>query len=332
MPAIRIPAVAPVPYRRLAVVAAFLLGAIVVTGATVRLTSSGLGCPTWPKCTSTSLVAPASYHALVEFVNRVITFLVGVFVALVAVGSLLRTPRRPDLIWLSWSLVAGFCGQAVIGGLSVIYHLDAPWVIAHFLLSMLLMWAALVLVHRAHPDWTPAAPAARPELLWLGRLLVAVAGCVLALGTVTTGTGPHAGSSADVERLPFPLERVTQLHADSALLLTGLIVATVVAVRLTSIPPAVRRRSNWLVIAVLAQVAIGYTQYFLNLPASVVELHVAGATVLWSVTVWMHLGYTVPAPVRSAHPAVAGQGAYPVPNARAAVSDLTVPGDGMGPV
>lgn len=331
MSVVRIPAVAPAPYRRLAVVAAFLLGAIVVTGATVRLTSSGLGCPTWPKCTATSLVAPASYHALVEFINRVITFAVGVFVALVAAGSLLRTPRRHDLIWLSWSLVAGFCGQAVIGGLSVLYHLDAPWVIAHFLLSMLLMWAALVLVHRAHPDWTPTAPAVRAELLWLGRLLVAVAGCVLVLGTVTTGTGPHAGSGGHVARLPFPLERVTQLHADSALFLTGLIVATVVAVRLTSTPPAVRRRANWLVAAVLAQVAIGYTQYFLNLPPSIVELHVAGATVLWSVTVWMHLGYTVPAPARSA-PAVR-QGAYPAPDVRAAisgpVSDAALPEDDM---
>lgn len=329
MPAIRIPAVAPVPYRRLAAVAAFLLGAIVVTGATVRLTSSGLGCPAWPKCTATSLVAPASYHALVEFVNRIITFLVGVFVALMAVGSLLTARRRRDLILLSWSLVAGFCGQAVIGGLSVIYHLDAPWVIAHFLLSMLLMWAALVLVHRAHPDWRPTAVAVRAELLWLGRLLVAIAGCVLMLGTVTTGTGPHAGSGTHVIRLPFPLERVTQLHADSALLLTGLIIATVVAVRLTSTPSEVRRRANWLVVAVLAQVVIGYTQYFLNLPASVVELHVAGATVLWSVTVWMHLGYTAPAPVQSAPTAAGGEGGHLAPDARAAisapVSDLAFP-------
>ncbi|MGH2930961.1 MAG: COX15/CtaA family protein, partial [Solirubrobacteraceae bacterium] len=101
-------------------------------------------------------------------------------------------------------------------------------------------------------------------------------------------------------RLPFSLLRVTQLHADSALLLTGLIIATAVAVRLTSTPPAVRRRANWLVAAVIAQVAIGYTQYFLNLPASIVELHVAGATLLWSITVWMHLGYTVTAPAPAA--------------------------------
>ncbi|TAM85543.1 MAG: heme A synthase [Jatrophihabitans sp.] len=300
--------VAPALLRRLSILAAALLALIVVTGATVRLTSSGLGCPTWPKCTQTSLVAPASYHALVEFVNRVVTFLVGVFVALVAIASLLRAPRRRDLVLLAWSLVAGFLGQAVIGGLSVIYHLAPPWVMGHFLLSMLLVWASLVLVHRAHPDWTPRRPRAPRELLWLGRLLVLVAGGVLFLGTVTTGTGPHAGSGGHVQRLRFPLERVTQLHADSALLLTGLVVATVFAVRLAHATVLVRRRSDLLAGAVLLQVAIGYTQYFLNLPPSVVELHVAGATLLWAATLWLQLGFTAaqrPVPFPRALPVLA---------------------------
>src|SRR5258707_3958181 len=110
----RPPSVSPLSFRRLSVVAAVLLGAIVVSGAAVRLTSSGLGCPTWPRCTDTSLVAPASYHALVEFVNRVVTSAVGVFVAVVAVAALLRRPRRPDLTWVGWSLPAGVVRQ---GGL-----------------------------------------------------------------------------------------------------------------------------------------------------------------------------------------------------------------------
>jgi cytochrome c oxidase assembly protein subunit 15 len=286
--------VSPTTFRRLSIAAAAMLAAIVVTGAAVRLTSSGLGCPDWPRCTSTSLVAPASYHALVEFVNRVVTTLVGVFVAAVAVAALLRSPRRRDLALLAWSLVAGFIGQAVIGGLSVIYHLSPPWVMAHFLLSMVLLWAALVLVHRSHPGWTPTSPLAPRELLSLVRLLVGVAAVVLFLGTVTTGTGPHAGSGAHVRRLGFPLARVTQLHADAALLLTGLIIATVFAVRLAATTRLVRRRANWLAAAVLLQVAIGYTQYFLNLPPSVVEIHVAGATVLWCSTIWLLLGFTAP--------------------------------------
>jgi cytochrome c oxidase assembly protein subunit 15 len=125
-------------------------------------------------------------------------------------------------------------------------------------------------------------------------VLVAVAGIVLFLGTVTTGTGPHAGSGGHVKRLPFALERVTQLHADSALLLTGLIVATLFAVRLARASEVVRRRANWLAYAVVLQVAIGYTQYFLNLPRGVVELHVAGATLLWSATIWLQLGHSAP--------------------------------------
>jgi cytochrome c oxidase assembly protein subunit 15 len=289
--------VSPLLFRRLAVVAAVLLGLIVVSGAAVRLTSSGLGCPDWPRCTSTSLVAPATYHALIEFVNRVVTSVVGVFVGIVAVASLLRTPRRRDLVWLSWALIGGFVGQAVVGGLSVLYKLSPGWVMAHFLLSMLLVWDGVVLVHRAHPDWVPRPPEVPRELLVLGRVLVAVAGVVLFLGTVTTGTGPHAGSGGHVKRLSFPLERVTQLHADSALLLTGLVVATLFAVRLAGAPRVVHQRAWWLAYAVLAQVVIGYTQYFLNLPPSVVELHVAGATLLWSATLWLQLGYTAPQPI-----------------------------------
>jgi heme a synthase len=279
-------------FRRLAVAAAVALAAIVVTGGAVRLTSSGLGCPDWPRCTSTSIIAPASYHALVEFVNRVITSAVGILVVAVAIGTLLRRPRRRDLTWLAWSLVAGFAGQAVVGGLSVIYHLSPPWVMAHFLLSMAMLWAALVLVHRADPGWAPKAPSARRELVVLGRLLVSVAAAVLFLGTVTTGTGPHAGSGEHIRRLDFPLERVTQLHADSALFLTGLVVATLFAVRLTDTTAVVRRRATVLGGMVVLQVAIGYTQYFLNLPSGVVELHIAGATALWCAALWLQLGFT----------------------------------------
>jgi len=294
----RLPAgftVSPVAFRRLAVFAAIAMGLLVVSGAAVRLTDSGLGCDTWPRCTATSVVAPASFHGMVEFGNRVLSSVIGVYVGIVAVAALLRRPRRRDLTLLAWSLVGGFFAQAVIGGLSVLFDLAPPWVMAHFLLSMLMIWAALVLVHRADPAWTPREPAARRELVLLGRLLVATAGVVLFLGTVTTGTGPHAGGGTKhVTRLGFPLERVTQLHADSALLLTGLVVATLFAVRLTDVSGVVRRRAGWLAAAIGLQVAIGYTQYFLNLPPGVVELHVAGATLLWSATLWLQLGFTTP--------------------------------------
>lgn len=289
-----LPRVSPTLFRRLTVVAAVLLAAIVVTGGLVRLTGSGLGCPDWPRCTATSIVAPASYHALVEFINRMVTTLVGIFIGLVAVASLLRDPRRKDLVWLAFSLVAGFLGQAVIGGLSVLYHLTPPWVMAHFLLSMVILFAAIVLVRRADPSYASSRPLVRRELVVLIDGLVATAAVVLFLGTVTTGTGPHAGSGGHIKRLDFPLERVTQLHADSALFLTGLVVATLFAVRLTDTTPLVRRRANVVAAAVLAQVVIGYTQYFLNLPASVVEIHIAGATALWAATIGLRLSLTTP--------------------------------------
>jgi cytochrome c oxidase assembly protein subunit 15 len=293
----RVPTVSPSAFRRLAVLAVVAMGLLVVSGAAVRLSDSGLGCDTWPRCTATSIVAPASFHGMVEFGNRVLSSVVGVYVGAVAVAALLRSPRRRDLTLLAWSLVGGFFAQAVVGGLSVLFDLAPPWVMAHFLLSMLMLWAALVMAHRADPAWVPRPPSARRELVLLGRLLVATAGVVLVLGTVTTGTGPHAGGGErHVTRLHFPLERVTQLHADAALLLTGLVVATLFAVRLTDTSAVVRRRAGWLAAAVGLQVAIGYTQYFLNLPPGVVELHVAGATLLWAATLWLQLGFTAPTP------------------------------------
>lgn len=290
----------PKTFHRLAIVAAVLLALIVVSGAAVRLTGSGLGCPTWPRCTNTSLVAPASYHGWIEFGNRILTTLVGIFVVIVAIASFARQPHRRDLVVIACAQIAGFVGQAVIGGLSVLYDLAPPFVIAHFLLSMAMLWAALLLVHRADPhrvgpQWQPTPPSARRELTWLLRLVSMTAGAVLVLGTITTGAGPHAGDGgAHIRRLALPLERVTQLHADAALLLTGLVIATLFAVRLTDTTEVVRRRAVWLAGAIGVQVVIGYTQYFLNLPPGVVELHVAGATVLWCAAVWLQLGLTAP--------------------------------------
>ena len=289
----RLPTVTPAAFRRLAVIATALLAAIVVSGAAVRLTSSGLGCPTWPRCTAQSFVAASGFHKQIEFYNRVLSSLVGVVVGATALAALLRRPRRRDLTLLAWSLVAGFVAQAVIGGLSVVYGLAPGWVMAHFLVSMVLLFAALVLVHRADADWPPVTAPVRAELRALTTTLVVTASLVLVLGTITTGTGPHAGDSTKrVPRFGLPLERVTQLHADSALLLTGLVIATLFAVRLTDTTVVVRRRAAWLAAAVLVQVAIGYVQYFLNLPPSVVGMHVAGATALWCAAVWLALATT----------------------------------------
>jgi cytochrome c oxidase assembly protein subunit 15 len=180
--------------------------------------------------------------------------------------------------------------------MSVIFHLAPGWVMAHFLLSMLLLWAALVLLHRSDPRWSHTARPARAELRWLGGGLVGTGAAVLFLGTIVTGAGPHAGDPGKVHRLALPLERVTQLHADAALFLAGLVVATLIALRLADVPPETWRRGRWLLVAVAVQVTIGYTQYFLDLPRGLVLAHIAGATALWCAAVWVQLALTSPTP------------------------------------
>ncbi|MDP1804751.1 MAG: COX15/CtaA family protein, partial [Acidimicrobiales bacterium] len=144
----RVPTLSPPAYRRVTLFALLALAFIVVTGGAVRLTGSGLGCPDWPTCAENRVVAPWEYHAMVEFVNRTITGLVSMAVMLAVLGSLVRRPRRRDLLWLSVGLVAGVLGQIVLGGLTVLFHLTPGFVMAHFLLSMVLIANAVVLHHR----------------------------------------------------------------------------------------------------------------------------------------------------------------------------------------
>src|SRR3977135_2274129 len=139
----------PIMFRRVTLLAVWALGFIIVTGGAVRVTGSGLGCSNWPTCTTGSVVAPWQYHAMIEFGNRVVTGIVSVAVILAVLGSMVRAPRRRDLTWLSWGLVAGLVGQIVLGGESVKHNLAPGFVMGHFLLSLLLLWDAIVLHHRA---------------------------------------------------------------------------------------------------------------------------------------------------------------------------------------
>jgi len=277
-----LPRTSPTAFRRTAGAAVLALSSIVVTGGAVRLTSSGLGCPTWPRCTSSSFVNQPEYagHGAIEFGNRVIT--IGVFLLIVALlVQVVRLPgRRPDLPWLCAGLLAGYLGQAVLGGLTVLYDLAAPLVIGHFLLSMLLLLDAVVLYARAGGSIT-AGPAAPRQLGWLGWLLSVVAGLVLVAGTVVTGAGPHSGGSLHTPRLALDIRGVAQLHADLAMLLTGLVLAAAVAVHAVPTSAAVRRAAIWLVALVVGQAALGFTQYFLGVPVGLVGLHIAGATAIW---------------------------------------------------
>jgi heme a synthase len=292
-------------FRTLTRVAVVFLAVIVVSGGAVRLTGSGLGCPTWPQCGDGSFITRPEFqgHGLIEFGNRVITLIVGLLVfALPLVALLLdkvRTSaglrRRRDLVLLSFGLWVGYLGQAVLGGLTVLFHLHPALVAGHFLLSMALLLDAVVLDVRARREPVPHR-APRPEMRLLSWALTAVAATVLVIGTVVTGSGPHSGDSQDLRRFGFDVRSISQLHADAAMLLTGLVLATLFAVRLAKAPRAARRNADVLLGVVVAQVALGFTQYFLDVPAGLVGLHIAGATLVWIFALRLQLLLGLPAP------------------------------------
>ncbi len=292
----------PVQYRRVTVVAALLLAAIIVTGAAVRLTGSGLGCPDWPNCEPGRLAPYGAndFHAMVEFVNRMVTGLVSLAVIVAVLGSIVRTPRRRDLVVLSLGLVAGVIVQIVLGKLVVEKLLSPPWVMSHFLVSMLLLANALVLCRRAgQPDDAFAqrpVPIAATPVVWMSRVLLVAAAVVVVTGTVVTGSGPHSGdvpgTNQRATRLDLYIPDVARVHGTATMVLLALVLVTFVLVYRTRSPQAVVRRLSVLLAVLVAQVGVGYAQYFTGIPALLVGIHVAGATASWAATVWFALGVT----------------------------------------
>lgn len=311
---VRRPELSPSAYRRITLLALVLLGIIVVTGAAVRLTGSGLGCSTWPRCEPDSFVphAESGIHGTIESTNRYFTGLVSLGVVLAVTGSFFRAPRRRDLTWWSWTLVAGVAGQIVLGGLTVLFHLSPPLVMGHFLLSAILVGCAVVLHHRAgEPDDGHRRPAATPEVRVLSRMLAVAAAIVLFTGTVVTGAGPHGGDE-DVRRLDFFLPDVVRVHAVAVWLLVAATLWTLLLVRRGGGAPGLERALRVLVVAEVAQGAVGYTQYFAGVPVQLVLVHVLGSMVVWGVTLGVVLRTSVveadsrPAPSPPRQPAASG--------------------------
>lgn len=294
-------------YQRLTLLVVWALGFIIVTGGAVRVTGSGLGCPDWPTCASHSVVAPWAYRPMVEFGNRIVTGLVSIGVVLAVLGSRIRIPRRRDLSLLSWGLVVGVMGQIVLGGEAVKHKLAPPFIMGHFLLSMILLWDAVVLHHRAgQPDGPrdrPRALVSREQLL-MARLMLVAAGLVIFLGTVVTSSGPHGGDPS-AKRLPYALHDVARLHGSAVMLFLGLTVVTLWTLVRSGAPAAVIRRGEALLVALVSQGAVGYLQYFTGVPAGLVAVHIALAATVWALTIRFYLGLTVrpPAVAADAHAA-----------------------------
>ncbi len=220
----------PSAYRKIVLVAGILLAVIIVSGAAVRLTGSGLGCPDWPNCEPGRLTPKGADngHAMIEFVNRMFTGAVSIAVIVCVLGSFLRDPRRRDLIWLSLGLVAGVFAQAVVGGLTVIFDLRPEFVMTHFLLSLVLLTDAIVLYKRAGEPHTKSALQVEPPIRTWGRLLVFMACVVVVTGTVVTSTGPHGGDK-EAKRFAFDISNVARIHGIAVMIFLG---ATLVILRL----------------------------------------------------------------------------------------------------
>ena len=282
--------ITPQAYARITLIALLALIVIIVTGAAVRLTGSGLGCPDWPTCQENRIVAETSFHPMVEFTNRVFTGVVSVAVILAVLGSLLRSPRRKDLILLSLAEVGGVVVQAVIGGLTVLNELRPEWVMAHFVVSMFLIWAGLVLHNRARqPDSRPVR-VMHKDYLYLGRAMFVLAFVVIFIGTMVTGAGPHGGDE-DVERLNLAIRNITKVHSSVVWVLLALTVLTVWRVNVANGGEKLRKRGELVVAALLVQGAIGYFQYSLGVPAGLVIFHIIGAVAVWLSVIWFNLAF-----------------------------------------
>jgi heme a synthase len=310
------------------IVAYIALGAltlIVLTGAAVRLTGSGLGCPTWPKCYG-NVYPPLSTHAVIEFSNRLITAPVSIAAGLAWLGALRRRPYRRGLMWLAALLPLGVIAQAVLGGLTVKGKLDYGWVMGHFALSMLVLVAAVLLVWRARtaPDLEPALepdPGAagavagdggRPgrvrailgpvsmraatstdrTLVWSVRALVGLGALTIFAGTAATAAGPHAGGEPGqkINRLDFDgrgtMDFVIHRHAEIAFVFGLAAVAVWWLAHQRESSATLRLALTWLCILLALQGVVGMTQYELQLPTELVWMHVALAAFTWVATLW----------------------------------------------
>jgi cytochrome c oxidase assembly protein subunit 15 len=282
---------APTPrsMRRLALAGVIANTVIMSTGAAVRLSRSGLGCPDWPRCSAADIVASKNagqtlVNTWIEFGNRLLNFPLVIIAALIFIAAWrfhAGGARRRDLVWLGAAQPAGVVAQAVIGGIVVLTKLNPATVSVHFLVSAAVVAAAVVLHDRVSrlDDPEPQGPVRR-DLRVLAGALVTVVCLMLAAGTVVTGTGPLAGD-AGVPRYRLPLEGATQLHADIGWLLAGLALALVGGLRLSGAPPRAMR-AGWIMLAALgSQGVIGYIQYFTHLPAGLVWVHVTGSVLVW---------------------------------------------------
>ena len=256
----------------------FLQAALVVTGGAVRLTGSGLGCPTWPECTPGSYTpvphqAEEALHVWIEFANRLLTFVL-VIAAVVVLAAVLRSGRK-DLRGLALGQFLGIFGQGVLGGITVLTDLHPLPVAGHLILSIILIAGATSLRAQRFAPRVAETPASLTKKIASVHVITSFA--VIVLGTLVTGSGPHAGDEK-AQRFGFDIQTVAWIHADVVIFLLGTTFAFFVA---TGTSVATKRRLKIFTVIALAQGAIGYIQYFTGIPEVLVAAHLLGATLVW---------------------------------------------------
>ncbi|WP_208903673.1 COX15/CtaA family protein [Streptomyces incarnatus] len=273
----------PRTVQRAALAALVMSVVIVVTGGAVRLTGSGLGCPTWPECTDGSLTPTTalSYHSAIEFGNRMLTYVLCAAVGWAIIAARAEKPYRRSLTRLGWAQFWLVMSNAILGGVVVLVGLNPYTVAAHFLLATALTTVAAVMWQRTREGDgapRPLVGTAVQQLVWF---LVAASLLLIAAGTVVTGAGPHAGDSSEVKRIPVDWETVAKLHAVLAWIVVTLTFALWFVLKAVDAPKGPLARTRDLFLILLGQGVIGYVQYFTHLPELLVGLHMFGSCLVW---------------------------------------------------
>jgi cytochrome c oxidase assembly protein subunit 15 len=275
-----LPDLTPRVYRRLTLGIVVLLGLIIVTGAAVRLTNSGLGCPDWPNCNASNFVSVENHHEAIEQLNRLLSGAIGVPIALALLASYRRKPRRRDLIALSWALFALFWAEAVLGGIAVIVNLAWVSVMGHFLLAMALVGVALTMHQRAGEPDAPAHYVVNDASRIAARAVYVLTIWVLIAGTLVTAAGPHGGD-IEARRLGWPIPDIARVHGVSVNILVAATLVLIVLLHRSRAPRHVMNVAEALLVVMCIQAVIGYVQYFNDIPALLVGFHVTGAVLVF---------------------------------------------------
>ncbi|MFE5658629.1 heme A synthase [Streptomyces sp. NPDC056517] len=273
----------PRTLRRAALSAVVMSVLIIVTGGAVRLTGSGLGCDTWPKCTDDSLIVTPEqgYRGAIEFGNRMLTYVLSAAVGWAIIAARSTKPWRRGLTRLGWAQFWIVMSNAVIGGITVWMGLN-PWTVAgHFLAANALLTVAVITWHRTGEGDTAARPRVPRPVRKLSWAITITSGLLIALGTTVTGAGKHAGDSSDVPRMPWDWTNAAHLHAIAAWVVCALALAMWLVLRVVDAPLDTRARARDLLIVLLAQGVVGYVQYFTGVPELLVAAHMLGSSLMW---------------------------------------------------